>query len=304
VSQLGYMFLACGVGAFGVAVFHLFTHAFFKALLFLGSGSVIHAMSGEQDMRKMGGLRHKIPWTYWTFVVGTLAIAGVPFLAGFYSKDEILAAVMHSGNTWLFAVGLVTAGLTAFYMTRQLVMTFWGHFRGDHEAEHHVHESPWTMLGPLVILAVGCFVVGRIGIPHFVATVFRVEGAEADKLEWWIALLPLVGMLVAGYLYTLYKDVPGKIAAAAGPLYRALLAKWGFDLLYDWIAARLVVDGSSSVLWKGVDAGAIDGAVNGTAGLMAGLARSMRVAQTGLVRGYALVMFGGAVLLLAYILLK
>ncbi len=153
VSQLGFMFLAAGVGAFGVAVFHLYTHAFFKALLFLGSGSVIHAMSGEQDMRRMGGLRKKIPWTFWTFLVGTLAIAGIPPLAGFFSKDEILLGALVSGHTVLFGLALFTALLTAAYMARLLFLTFFGEFRGGPDAEHHVHESPWSMLGPLVLLA-------------------------------------------------------------------------------------------------------------------------------------------------------
>ncbi|HSB60145.1 MAG TPA: NADH-quinone oxidoreductase subunit L, partial [Vicinamibacteria bacterium] len=173
VSQLGYMFLACGVGAFGVGVFHLATHAFFKALLFLGSGSVIHAMSGEQDMRKMGGLRGKIRVTYWTFLIGTLAIAGIPFLAGFYSKDEILLGAWNAGKPVLFGVALFTALLTAFYMSRLLFMTFFGKFRGSHEAEHHLHESPWTMLLPLLILAVGSFGAGYIHVNQVVEPAFR-----------------------------------------------------------------------------------------------------------------------------------
>src|SRR5262249_32951021 len=144
VSQLGYMFLACGVGAYGVGVFHLFTHAFFKALLFLGSGSVIHAMSGEQDMRKMGGLGTKIPFTFWTFVVGTLAIAGVPPLAGFFSKDEILHGALSAGQPVLFAIGLFTALLTAFYMARLVFLTFFCSFRGGHPAQHHLHQYPWN----------------------------------------------------------------------------------------------------------------------------------------------------------------
>src|SRR3989449_165257 len=152
VSQLGYMFLACGVGAFAAAIFHLMTHAFFKALLFLGAGSVIHALSGEQDMRKMGGLWSKIPGTAWTMLAATLAISGVPPLAGFFSKDEILASAF-AGNKVVWGIGLFTAGLTAFYMFRLFFMTFWGNSRVAQEAEHHIHESPWTMLGPLVVLA-------------------------------------------------------------------------------------------------------------------------------------------------------
>src|SRR5512143_3120173 len=185
VSQLGFMFLAAGVGAFGVAIFHLYTHAFFKALLFLGSGSVIHALSGEQDMDRMGGLRTRIPWTFWTFLAGTLAISGIPLFAGFYSKDEILASAFASGHTVLFGVALFTALLTAAYMGRLLFLTFFGSFRGSHEVEHHLHESPWTMLGPLVLLAIGSSASGyrlfpsaheaarRVRLPEVVQPVFR-----------------------------------------------------------------------------------------------------------------------------------
>jgi len=277
VSQLGYMFLACGVGAFGVGVFHLFTHAFFKALLFLGSGSVIHAMSGEQDMRKMGGLRAKIPWTFWTFLIGTLTIAGIPFLAGFYSKDEILAETFGAHRPVLFGIALFTALLTAFYMFRLLFMTFFGRFRGDHEAEHHVHESPWTMLVPLIVLAAGCFVVGRLHVPQFLEPAFRLpEHGEAHRVVW----LPLVatgtavaGIVVAFYLYVTFTHLPEKIASALRPLYRLFDAKYFFDDVYNWFASRVVVDGSSSLLWKKVDAGFIDGIVNG-AGRVTGAVES------------------------------
>src|SRR5216117_4006526 len=164
ISQLGYMFLALGVGAFAAGIFHLMTHAFFKALLFLGAGSVIHAMSGEQDMRKMGALWTKIPTTFWTFLAGTLAIAGIPPLAGFFSKDEILGKTFeHSPGLWL--IGFITAGLTAFYMFRLVFMTFFGRSRVDHEVEHHIHESPKTMTVPLMILAVLSVIGGWIGWP-------------------------------------------------------------------------------------------------------------------------------------------
>ncbi|MFO7653945.1 MAG: NADH-quinone oxidoreductase subunit L [Candidatus Krumholzibacteriia bacterium] len=167
VSQLGYMMLACGVGAFTAGIFHVMTHAFFKALLFLGSGSVIHAMSNEQDMRRMGGLKNKLPITFWTFLVGTLAIAGVFPLAGFFSKDEILWFAFSQGNPWLWGVGFLAAGLTAFYMMRLLVLTFLGENRASAEVRHHIHESPATMTVPLVILAVLALVGGWIGWPHF-----------------------------------------------------------------------------------------------------------------------------------------
>jgi NADH-quinone oxidoreductase subunit L len=306
VSQLGYMFLACGVGAFGVGVFHLVTHAFFKALLFLGSGSVIHAMGGEQDMRKMGGLRTKIPWTFWTFLIATLTISGIPFLAGYYSKDEILASAL--GGHWpvLFGIGLFTALLTAFYMFRLLFMTFYGSFRGGHEAEHHVHESPWTMLAPLVVLAAGCFVVGRVPIPRFVEPAFRMAGHGEAHHPGWLPLLAsgtaLAGIVAAFYLYITYTGLPGKIAAAFRPLYRLFESKYYFDAVYNWFVARVVVDGTSSLLWKRLDVGLIDGAVNGAAEWTASAARGLRGIQTGLVRGYAVVILGGAVALLGYLL--
>jgi NADH-quinone oxidoreductase subunit L len=306
VSQLGYMFLACGVGAFGAGVFHLFTHAFFKALLFLGSGSVIHAMSGEQDMRKMGGLRTKIPWTYWTFLVATLTISGIPFLAAYFSKDEILESAFLGHWPVLYGVGLFTAGLTAFYMFRLLYMTFFGTFRGGHEAEHHLHESPWTMLGPLVVLAAGCFVVGYVHVPHFLQPVLRLgEEEPAVKPTWlpWAATgVALAGIVVATYFYVVFKDLPAKVASALRPLYRLFDAKYYFDHVYDWFAGRVVVDGSSTVLWKGLDAGFIDGIVNGAGTTAAAVARGLRGMQTGLVRSYAIVILGGAVALLGYLL--
>jgi len=179
VSQLGYMMLACGVGAFAFGIFHVMTHAFFKALLFLCSGSVIHAMSDEQDMRVMGGLRKKLPITYWTFLIGTLAIAGVFPLAGFFSKDEILYKAWSQGNPWLWGVGFVVAGMTAFYMMRLVVMTFYGQNRASEEVRKHIHESPATMTTPLVVLAILSIVGGWVSIPHFMG-----GGAH---LETWLA---------------------------------------------------------------------------------------------------------------------
>ncbi len=306
VSQLGYMFLACGVGAFGVAVFHLFTHAFFKALLFLGSGSVIHAMSGEQDMRKMGGLRTRIPWTFWTFVIGTLAIAGIWPLAGYYSKDEILLAAWNDHRPVLFAVALFTALLTAFYMTRLVFMTFFGQFRGGHDAEHHVHESPWTMLGPLVLLAIGSAVVGKlVPVPHIVEPALRL-GAEAPHHVPWVPIVALgvalAGIAAAYYLYVLFTDIPAKVAASFAPLYRLFDAKYYFDTVYYAFVDRVVLKGSDAVLWKRVDAGTIDGAVNTTGTLVDGIAGVLRFMQTGLVRSYAFFILGGAVALLGFLL--
>jgi NADH-quinone oxidoreductase subunit L len=302
ISQLGYMFLACGVGAFGVAVFHLFTHAFFKALLFLGSGSVIHALSGEQDMRRMGGLRKFIPWTFATFLVGTLAIAGIFPLAGFYSKDAILAGALGEYGNVFFVVGLLTALLTAFYMARLLFMTFFGKYWGS---EAHIHESPWSMLVPLVILAVGSAVGGFVNIPRFVEPVFRLPAHAEGRHVWlpWVAsLTAVVGIAGAYYLYVVYTEVPARLASSLGGVYRVLQRKYAFDDLYNWIARRVVVEGSRTVLWEGVDVAVIDGAVNGTGTAFRALARGARTLQTGLVRGYALVMLGGAVALVTYLL--
>jgi NADH-quinone oxidoreductase subunit L len=305
VSQLGYMFLACGVGAFGVAIFHLFTHAFFKALLFLGAGSVIHAMSGEQDMRRMGGLGDKIPVTFWTFLVGTLAIAGIPPLSGFFSKDEILLGAWGAGKPVLFGLGLFTALLTAFYMSRLLFMTFWGRFRGGHDLEPHVHESPLSMIGPLAILAVGSAAAGFVRIPAVVAPVFRLQAEPGHHLTWlpYLATTAAVlGIALAYYLYVLRTDLPARIGAAFAPLRRLFEAKYYFDHVYDGFARKVVVEGSEAMLWKRVDAGVIDGAVNGLGAFWDGWAERARYAETGYVRSYVLMILAGAVAVLGYLL--
>jgi NADH-quinone oxidoreductase subunit L len=305
VSQLGFMFLAAGVGAFGVAIFHLYTHAFFKALLFLGSGSVIHAMSGEQDMRRMGGLWRRIPWTFGTFLVGTLAIAGIWPLSGFFSKDEILLGALGAGHTILFGVALFTALLTAAYMGRLLFLTFFGGFRGGHEAEHHVHESPWSMLGPLVLLAIGSAVAGFVEIPHVVQPVFRLPEEHLPHVRWlpFVALSAgFLGLLVAWYLYLSMADLRASLAAVLRPALRLFSAKYFFDHVYDGFVRRVVVEGSEDLLWKRVDAGVIDGAVNGAGTITEAFARMLRPAQTGFVRHYALLVLAGAVALIFYLL--
>jgi len=259
VSQLGYMFLACGVGAYTAAIFHLMTHAFFKALMFLGSGSVIHAMGGEQDMRKMGGLKEHMPKTYWTFLVGTLAIAGVPGLAGFFSKDQILAATFGS-HKLLWVVGLVTAGLTACYMFRLVYMTFHGKFRGTEEQHHHLHESPPSMTVPLTVLAGGALVSGYVGIPklghfdynffdHFVGrSLAHVTDHEPHHASVGVelALMALsVGVALAG-IYLARKYYGGdkglsegeKWAARFPALHRLLVNKYWVDEAYDKTVVR------------------------------------------------------------------
>jgi NADH-quinone oxidoreductase subunit L len=320
VSQLGFMFLAAGVGSFGVAVFHLFTHAFFKALLFLGSGSVIHALDGEQDMRRMGGLWRKIPWTFGTFLVGTLAIAGIPPLAGYFSKDAILAAALDAHRTGLFVVALFTALLTAVYMGRLLALTFFGRYRGGatpattsdphhdaHGGHGHagaIHEAPWSMRLPLVLLAIGSAVVGFIEIPRILQPVFRLPAAEPHHgllVPVLATATAVIGLVAAYYLYTMYGDLTARLAESARSVRRVLEEKYGFDRFYDWLAGRVVVEGSRGVLWQRLDAGLIDGAVNGTGYAVAAAARGVRLAQTGLVRAYVLLILGGAVVLLGYL---
>ncbi|HXY40979.1 MAG TPA: NADH-quinone oxidoreductase subunit L [Vicinamibacteria bacterium] len=314
VSQLGFMFLAAGAGAFGVAVFHLYTHAFFKALLFLGAGSVIHAVSGEQDMRQMGGLRTKIPWTFWTFAAGTLAISGVPLFAGFYSKDEILAAAFTSGHTLLFWVALFTALLTAAYMGRLVILTFFGGFRGEQEAEPHLHESPWSMLGPLVVLAVGSVVAGyplfrgthgRVQLPAVLQPAFRGAEHEAAGPGWLMVLAilsALGGLLIAWYLYVSMPELRARLRSPLRPLLHLFAAKYHFDDVYDAFVRRVVVEGSERVLWQRVDARGIDGIVNGTARLTGRLSEYLRPMETGFVRHYALVLLAGAVAVLSFLL--
>ncbi len=262
VSQLGYMFLACGVGAFTAGVFHLMTHAFFKALLFLGSGSVIHALSGEQDMRKMGALWDKIPKTSRTFLIASLAIAGIPPLAGFFSKDAILGnAYVYSKLLWI--IGFFTAGLTAFYMFRLVNMTFFGSSRVDHEAEHHLHESPTSMTVPLMILAFLSIVGGWINIPaslfggeHFskflepviIPHVEAVAGSETGVpvMEYVLMLFSVTiacgGIWLAYRWYIQHPEVPGKIAARAPFLYKLIYNKYYVDQIYDAMFVNRVKD--------------------------------------------------------------
>jgi NADH-quinone oxidoreductase subunit L len=283
VSQLGYMFLAAGLGAYSAAIFHLMTHAFFKALLFLGSGSVIHGMGGEQDMRKMGGLKKYMPSTYWTFLIGSMAIAGVPGLAGFFSKDEILHAAAAGGHWSLYTIGLITAALTAFYMFRVVYLTFHGEFRGSHEQEHHLHESPPSMTVPLWVLAVGAVFSGFVGFPkedwnvfhHFLQPVVyavagRTSEGHAASVAFNVVMIAIaVGIALAGIglAWRLYGGSRGLSADEAWerrtPAVRLLFAnKYYVDELYDktvvagtWALARLLFR---------FDAGFIDGLlVNG-----------------------------------------
>ena len=277
VSQLGYMFLACGVGAFAAGVFHVMTHAFFKALLFLGAGSVIHALSGEQDMRKMGGLRSKIPVTFVTLLVATLAISGIPGFAGFFSKDQILGASFMSpySSKALWLIGWITAGMTAFYMFRLLFLTFFGESRVDHEVEHHIHESPSSMLTALVALAVLSFVGGYINWPienfgHFLEPVFANpaarQAAEANHgLELGLmalsVIIALIGLTWAWAKYVKQRAVPPPVGAPVSPVYQIVTNKYYVDELYDALFVNRVKDvGNFS---SAFDQAVVDGGVNG-----------------------------------------
>jgi len=329
VSQLGYMFLACGVGAFWAGIFHLFTHAFFKALLFLGAGSVIHALGGEQDMRKMGGLRKKIPWTHFVMLMATLAIAGAPLFSGFFSKDAILWQTYASpyGNPMLYALGVFTALLTAFYMFRLYFLTFYGAPRFD-EHHTHVHESPWSMRGPLVVLAVLSAVGGLVGVPaalggmdrfeHFLAPAFRAANAVKEQaatlhgaahshaLEMQLMALAIgiaaVGFLVAWWLYLRRPQAPEKLAESFRAFYRLLLNKYYVDEIYDALIVRPMQALSTTVLWRGVDIGGIDGGVNGLAHAARSLGGRLRQLQSGNTRSYATWVVVGAMVVTGFLL--
>jgi len=329
VSQLGYMFMACGVGAFSAGIFHLMTHAFFKGLLFLAAGSVIHAVGGEQDMRKMGGLRSYIPWTFLTMLIATLAIAGIPPLAGFWSKDEILwKAYQGSWVYWL--IGVITAFITSFYMFRLLFMTFWGDYHGiqvdehgqrhathDHDSQGHgePHESPMVMLVPLMILAVLSLVGGLVGInngfEHFLAPVFG-SGPEAvgetashatELLLMGISVLVAVcGAILAWILYVSRPELPQKIADALNGFYTAVLNKYYVDEIYAKVFVKPLVDGSTSILWQGVDRKVIDDTVNNAADGARHVSDEARHMQSGNLRSYAGWIAAGAAVLLAYMI--
>jgi NADH-quinone oxidoreductase subunit L len=331
VSQLGYMFMACGVAAFSSGIFHLMTHAFFKGLLFLAAGSVIHGVGGEQDMRKMGGLRTFMPWTFATMGIATLAIAGIPPLAGFWSKDEILGRAYHA-NLVYWLIGIITAFITSFYMFRLMYMTFGGDYRGapvggshghdDHSHGHGdgwPHESPWVMLGPLVVLAILSVIGGFVGIggrfEHFLAPVFQTttgveltgeaSGEAANKgLEYLLmgvsAMVAFVGWFFAYLLYSRRPELPARIAASLGGLYRAVANKYYVDELYASVFVKPLLEGSTAILWKGVDQGVIDATVNNAADEARHLSDNVRHMQSGNLRSYAGWVAAGGAVVIAY----
>ena len=321
VSQLGYMFLAMGVGAFGAGIFHLYTHAFFKALLFLGSGAVIHALSGEQDLRNMGGLKKDLPLTYWTFVVGALAISGVPFLAGFFSKDEILYRAFASGHTFLWMVGLLTSLLTAVYMFRLVFMAFHGERRGpaQHPApEHpapgthgHLHDAPPAMAFALVVLAVGSVVAGYAGIggrferflePSFGVVAEAGDSGTENTLMLVSTLVALSGIGIATFFFLKSRGAARAVAGRFSGVYHVLSNKYYVDEIYDAGLVQPIRIISEDALWRGLDVRVIDGAVNGVAEVVGAAGEWLRRAQTGSVRAYAASLFLGVVTILGYFL--
>ena len=319
-SQLGYMFFALGVSAYSAAIFHLMTHAFFKALLFLGAGSVIHAMSDEQDMRKMGGIYRKIPFTYAMMWIGSLALAGVPFFAGFYSKDMILeAAYAAQSNLGYFAfwIGIAAALMTAFYSWRLLIVTFHGSPRASAEVMSHVHESPLVMTIPLLVLAVGAVFAGWLGYNTFVgdgmdafwgSAILVLEGHNTVKaahhVPTWVKLLPIfvgiAGIALAYWIYMLRPGTADKIVAAFRPVYSFFFNKWYFDELYDWLFVRPALR-LGRIFWKTGDGDIIDGygpdGVSAAARFLAGRAA---VLQSGYVYHYAFAMLIGVVVILSW----
>ena len=371
VSQLGYMFLACGVAAYSAGIFHLMTHAFFKALLFLGAGSVIHALGGEQDMRRMGGLRKLIPKTHLVMLIATLAIAGIPPFAGFFSKDEILGQVFSSshGGKVLWVIGVITAGITSFYMFRLYFMTFYGELRlgkidageeahaasapahaghgtaaqahghaDDHGHGHGgVHESPWVMIGPLMVLALGSIVAGWVGVPAFMggsnrfekflapvmktetvaapATMERVsesagqpaeEQKENPNQEWLLAgtsvAVALAGFFFAWLFYYKQPGLPDRITAKIHGTYLMVLHKYYVDEGYALLFVKPLLALSTVVFWRGVDQGVIDGLVNGAGEASQGIGNELRRMQSGNIRSYAAWVAAGGAAVLAYMI--
>jgi NADH-quinone oxidoreductase subunit L len=320
-SQLGYMFVAAGVGAFQVSIFHLITHAFFKALLFLSAGSVIHAMSDEQDMRRMGGIWKKIPITYTVMWAGSLALAGIFPFAGYYSKDAILEAAFAAGGIGYYGwvCGVLAAFLTAFYSWRLLIMTFHGKPRADAHTMAHVHESPLVMTGPLMVLAVGALIAGFTLHNAFIGedwrsywglSIFNAPSnhvlANIESVPLWASVLPLalglLGIAIAYWWYMFRPEIPVRMAARFPGVYQFLLNKWYFDELYDRIFVQPTIR-LSRVLWQVGDAGLIDGMPNGIATLAVDGSRQVVKLQTGSLALYAFVMLIGVVALITVFLL-
>ncbi len=323
ISQLGYMFLGLGVGAFASGIFHVMTHAFFKALLFLGAGAVIHAMHHEQDIQKMGGLKSKMPTTYKTFFVAALAIAGIPPLSGFFSKDEILWKAFSDGSVIYFILGWITAGLTAFYMFRLVSLTFEGKERWSHDK--HPHEAPKVMTIPLIILAILSIIGGFVGIPHalgggnaieqwlepiFARANLHLAGGHHGSLtaEYLLMILSVLagvaGIYFARKLYLQKPELVEKFSASFRSIHKLFWNKYFVDEIYDAAVVTPIVKGSDKLLWKGFDVKIIDGIVNGSAKLTAWISSWMRKIQFGAVQNYAMVFVVGIIVILGILIFR
>jgi NADH-quinone oxidoreductase subunit L len=318
ISQIGYMFIGCGVGAYAAGMFHLYTHAFFKSLLFLAAGSVMHALSGELDMRKMGGLRKYLPLTYPTFLIGAVAIAGVPFLSGFFSKDAILTRAFAQGQYFIWALGIMGAVLTAFYMFRLIFLTFFGEERLEPQAKEHLHESPPMMTVPLAILAFFSVVAGYVGLPvvlgeranlfnRFLEPVIH-PGHEAHLSigsEWLLILISVAvalgGIYIAYVFYLKSPQTPHRLVARFPKAYKLLYNKYYVDEIYNAAFVNPLVDGSR-IVYDNFDLKVIDGTVNGTAAATGFAGKILGFFQSGLVKDYALVILLGVVIFLGYLL--
>lgn len=318
ISQIGYMFIGCGVGAYAAGMFHLYTHAFFKSLLFLAAGSVMHSLSGELDMRKMGGLRKYLPLTYPTFLIGAIAIAGVPFLSGFFSKDAILTQAYASGQYFIWGLGIMGAVLTAFYMFRLIFLTFHGEERLDAEVKKHIHESPPVMTVPLVFLAFFSVVAGYVGLPvvfgknldrftHFLEPVIG-KGHEVHvslQTEWQLILasvaVAFIGIFLAWIFYIKKTQAPHGLISRFPFLYRLLYNKYYMDEFYNTAFVNSTIKGSE-LIYEKFDLKVIDGAVNGTASAAGFFGKVLSYFQTGLIKDYALIFILGAILIIGYLL--
>jgi NADH-quinone oxidoreductase subunit L len=322
ISQLGYMFLACGVGAYTAGIFHLYTHAFFKALLFLCAGSVMHAMEGELDLQKMGGLKKYMPVTYLTMLLASLSISGVPGFAGFFSKDEILWLAYSSANPvgrLVWFIGTFVAFLTALYSFRLIFLVFHGKFRGTHEQEHHLHESPKVMTIPLILLCFGAVASGWVGIPHLLGggahfTEFmkpilghpEAHGTEAD--EWLVMAVSIVaglsGIGLAYFMYLKRTDIPVRLSRQFGGVHRLLFNKYYVDEIYSFLIIRPTVWIAKNVLIGITDARIIEAVVNGVPRAIGGFSGQLRKVQTGFLQHYAAIMAMGLLAIAALMLLR
>ena len=319
ISQIGYMFIGCGVGAYAAGMFHLYTHAFFKSLLFLCAGSVIHALSGEANMKKMGGLRKYLPITYFTFLIGAIAIAGVPFLSGFFSKDAILTQAFAQGKYFIWALGILGAVLTAFYMFRLIFLTFYGEERLEPEAKKHIHESPRAMTIPLVILAFFSVVAGYIGLPvvfgkklnlfHSFLEPVIGEGHEAHLglgTEWVLILISVavafLGIYIAYVFYIRSPQIPSTLIARFPFVHKLLFNKYYVDEIYNAIFVNSTIKGSE-IIYDKFDLKVIDGGVNGTATAAGFFGKILSYFQSGLIKDYALIFLLGLIIFLGYLLI-